>query len=81
MTGEREVKMAAGLYAMRDTARQVLGSKYTAKMAELGAVLKAVGEKSGRGPLAVAIDAANGASAMEQCCLLAAAVELAEPTQ
>ena len=76
---ERQVRMAARLYEMRDTARRLLGNDYTAKMAELGGALKTVADKTGREPLAVAIEAARDANGLTQCYILAAAVELAEP--
>jgi hypothetical protein len=77
---ERQVRMAARLYEMRDTARRLLGDDYTGKMAELGLALKTVAEKTGRQPLAVAIEAARVAHGLTQCYVLAAAVELAEPS-
>lgn len=76
---ERQVRMAARLYEMRDTAKRLLGQDYAPKMAELGAALKTVADKTGREPLAVAIEAARDAHGLTQCYLLAAAVELAEP--
>lgn len=76
---ERQVRMAARLYEMRDTARRLLGADYAAKMAELGGALKTVADKTDRQPLAVAIEAARDADGLAQCYILAAAVELAEP--
>lgn len=77
---ERQVRLAAQLYEMRDTAQRLLGGRYTAKMAELGAALRQVAERTGRQPLAIAIETARDASPVDVCCLLAAAVELAEPS-
>lgn len=77
---ERQVRMAARLYEMRDTARRLLGEGYGAKMAELGAALKTVADKTQREPLSVAIEAARDAHGLTQCYILAAAVELAEPS-
>lgn len=77
---ERQVRMAARLYEMRDTARRLLGEGYAAKMAELGAALKTVADKTQREPLSVAIEAARDAHGLTQCYILAAAVELAEPS-
>ena len=74
---ERQVRMAAQLYDMRDTARRLLGEQYAAKMAELGAVLKTVADKTQRDKLSVAIEAARDADGLTQCYILAAAVELA----
>lgn len=77
---ERQVRMAARLYEMRNAARRLLGDGYSAKMAELGGALKTVADKTQRQPLAVAIEAARDADGLAQCYILAAAVELAEPT-
>lgn len=77
---ERQVRMAARLYEMRDTARRLLGDGYAGKMAELGAALQTVADKTQREPLAVAIEAARDAHGLTQCYILAAAVELAEPS-
>jgi len=76
---ERQVRMAARLYEMRDTARRLLGDDYPAKMAELGKALSIAATLTARQPLAVAIEAARDADALAQCYILAAAVELAEP--
>lgn len=76
---ERQVRIAARLYEMRDTARRLLGADYAAHMAELGGALKTVADKTHRQPLAVAIEAARDAHGLTQCYLLAAAVELPEP--
>lgn len=78
---EQQVRMAARLYEMRDTARRLLGSSYGAKMAELGDALKTVAEKTNRQPLSVAIEAAREADGLTQCYLLAAVVELTEPNE
>lgn len=75
---ERQVRIAARLNEMRDTARRLLGVDYSAKMLELGAALTDVAEKTRRQPLAVAIEAARNADGLAQCYILAAAVELAE---
>jgi len=80
MEGERQVRMAARLYEMRDTARRLLGDKYGDKMAELGGALRQVADLTKREPLSVAIEAARDADGLTQCYVLAAAVELAEPS-
>ena len=77
---ERQVRMAAMLYEMRDTAQRLLGDDYATKMAELGAALTNVADKTQREPLSVAIEAARNSHGLTQCYLLAAAVELAEPS-
>lgn len=80
LADERQVRMAAWLYEMRDTARLLLGEGYAGKMDELGAALKTVADKTQREPLSVAIEAARDAHGLTQCYILAAAVELAEPS-
>lgn len=78
---EKQVRMGARLYEMRDAARRLLGESYAEKMAEVGLALKTVAEKTNRQPMSVAIEAARDANGLTQCYLLAAAVELAEPGQ
>lgn len=77
---EQQVKMAARLYEMRDTARRLLGDDYAATMGNLGTALQGVANATGRTPLSVAIEAAKSADGLKQCYFLAAAVELAEPS-
>jgi hypothetical protein len=78
---EHKVRMAARLYEMRDTARRLLGSEYAATMGNLGTALQGVAHATGREPLSVAIEAARDAHGLQQCYILAAAVELTEPTR
>ena len=54
--------------------------KYGDKMAELGSALRQVADLTKREPLSVAIEAARDADGLTQCYVLAAAVELAEPS-
>lgn len=78
---EQHVRMAAQLYQARETARQVLGDRFSTLMASLGADLTRRAEATGRQPLSIAIQAARSVSGMDAVILLAAAVELAEPSQ
>lgn len=78
---EQNVRMTAQLYQARDTARQVLGDRFSTLMASLGADLTRRAEATGRQPLSIAIQAARSVSGMDAVILLAAAVELAEPSQ
>jgi hypothetical protein len=82
MTGEQQAKMAAQLYDMRDKARRLLGDKYKAHMAELGKILKMTAERDKKSVLAVAIDVCKKREliGMDLMLVMAAAVELAEPT-
>ena len=79
---ERQVKMAAQLYEMRDKARRLLGEKYKPHMAELGKILTMTAERDKKEPLAVAIEVAKKREliGMDLMLVMAAAVELAEPT-
>lgn len=79
MADERQVRMAARLYEMRETARRLLGERYRDEMAKLGGALKQVAARTNRQPLSIAIEAARDADGLQQCYILAAAVELAEP--
>jgi hypothetical protein len=79
---EKQVKMAAELYGMRDKARRLLGDKYKPHMAELGKILTMTAERDKKEPLAVAIEVAKKRNliGMDLMLVMAAAVELAEPT-
>ena len=79
---EREVKMAAKLYEMRDTAKRLLGDKYTSHMATNGKILEATARRDKKTVLEVAIDVCKkpGITAMETIFIFSAAVELAEPS-
>jgi hypothetical protein len=80
---EKQVKMAAQLYYMRDTARRLLGDKYKPHMAELGKILKMTAERDKKEPLAVAIEVCKKREliGMDVMIVMAAAVELIEPTK
>jgi len=79
---ERQVKMAAQLYEMRDKARRLLGENYKPHMAELGKILTMTAERDKKEPLAVAIEVAQKRDliGMDLMLVMAAAVELTEPT-
>ena len=79
---EKQVTMAAQLYDMRDKARRLLGDKYKPHMAELGKILKMTAERDKKEPLAVAIEVCKKREliGMDLVMVMAAAVELAEPT-
>ncbi len=68
------------LYQTRDTARQLLGEHYPARMKELGAVLTRVAAGRKTSPFNAAQDVVRAAdlSGFEAIQLLAAAVELTE---
>lgn len=79
---EKQVKMAAQLYDMRDKARRLLGDKYKSHMAELGKILTMTAERDKKEPLAVAIEVCKKREliGMDLMMVMAAAVELAEPS-
>jgi hypothetical protein len=79
---EKQVTMAAQLYDMRDKARRLLGDKYKPHMAELGRILKMTAERDKKDTLAVAIEVCKTREliGMELMMVMAAAVELTEPT-
>ena len=74
--------MTAQLYDMRDTARRLMGDKYQPHMAELGKLLMRTAERDNKAPLAVAIEVCEkrGLIGMDLVMVMAAAVELADPT-
>lgn len=79
---EKQVKMAAQLYEMRDRARRLLGDKYRPHMAELGKILLMTARRDQKEPLAVAVEVCKKREliGMDLMMVMAAAVELAEPT-
>ena len=79
---EKQVTMSAQLYDMRDKARRLLGDKYKPHMAELGKILTMTAARDKKEPLAVAIEVAKKREliGMDLMMVMAAAVELAEPT-
>lgn len=82
MTTEKQVKTAARMYEMRDTAKRLLRDNYTPHMAKLGAILSTVAERRGIQPIKAAMEAAAqpGVSAMDVIMMMAAVVELTEPS-
>ena len=79
---EKQVQMAAQLYDMRDRARRLLGDKYKPHMAELGKILKMTAARDKKDPLSVASEVCKKRelSGMDLMMVMAAAVELTEPT-
>lgn len=82
MTNESQVKMAAKLYEMRDTAKRLLGDKYKDHMALNGKILQDTATRDKKTPLEIAIAVCKkpGITAIETIFIMSAAVELAEPT-
>ncbi len=79
---EKQVKMAAQLYDMRDKARRLLGDKYKPHMTELGRILTMTARKEGKSELQVAIDVCKKRNliGIDLMLIMAAAVELSEPS-
>lgn len=79
---EKQVTMAAQLYDMRDKARRLLGDNYRPHMAELGKILKMTADRDKKDALAVAIEVCKKREliGMDLMMVMAAAVELTEPT-
>lgn len=80
---QKQVALAAKLYEARDAMRRILGDKFAARMAELGAVIKSVAAKRNQNELQAAQDiiSAGELQGMDAVQLLAAAVELVEPSK
>lgn len=75
-----KVQMAAKLYECRDTARQLLGDQFGTKMEEFGATIKAVAEREGLQLIPAATQLANQTTGFTCILILAALVELIEPS-
>jgi hypothetical protein len=77
---EQQVRMATKLYECRDAARSLLGDKYQKRMQDLGAALTKLAERKGCSVVDAAIDTAKGYEGFDVVQILAAAVELTEPS-
>lgn len=79
---ERNVKMAAQLYEMRDAAKRILGERYRPHMEDIGKILQMTAERDGVSPLSVATDvcAKRKLVGIDLMIVMAAAVELIEPS-
>lgn len=77
---EQHVDMTAQLYAARRSARIILGDRFEPVMVDLGRALKQIADAKKVSVLSAAILAAKGSSGMQAVQILAAAVELAEPS-
>lgn len=80
---QQQVQMAAKLYELRDRAKTLLGDKYKPHMADLGKILKATAERDGKDVLSVATEVCKKRRliGMDLMMVMAAAVELTEPTE
>jgi len=78
----QQIQLAAKLYEARDAMRSLLGDRYAARMAELGGVLKKVAARDSSNEIQAAqtVIRAIDAQGFDAVQLLAAAVELVEPS-
>jgi hypothetical protein len=81
MSAESAIKVAAKLYECRDTARSLLGAHYAGDMAKWGRLIGALSKKRGCSELDAAKGLADEAGGMGAVLILAAYVELSEPSQ
>ncbi len=79
---EKHVQITAQLYDIRAKMRRLLGEEYPARMAGIGKIISAVAAAGGTSELQAAIKICNDPEllALDRIAVLAAAVELVEPT-
>lgn len=84
MATEQQVKIAARIYEARDTAKRLLGDKYAAKIAEwqdaIRFYMKSTGLDGIHSVMELVSAAQRDGDAMPQMLLLAAYVEMIEPS-
>ena len=80
MATEKQVRMTSQLYEIRDTMRSLLGAKYKSEIEEVGKGLEAIAARQNISPLQLAIRAGKVLNGYELFMVLAAAVELSEPS-
>ena len=79
---EKQVKIAARLYELRDRAKLLLGDAYKPRMAELAKIMEDTAKQNGKTVLDVAIAVAEKRRliGMDLMLVMAAAVEHDEPS-
>jgi len=81
----RTVQIAAKLYEMRDGAKLVLGDRYGEEMRRLRVVIEAVQKRHGISSIAAGTKICSLApvvsDGLEVICIMAAAVEMIEPSE
>ncbi|MCU7372810.1 hypothetical protein PEC18_18585 [Paucibacter sp. O1-1] len=79
---ERHIRMAAELYGARDTAKRLLGAGFKERMASFAEVINKVADRKACSSMQAAIEIAKqpGVSDIERVMVLAAVVELVEPS-
>jgi len=79
---QHQVRLAAQLYEMRDTARRLLGAKFKAQMATYGDVVKKVAAQHKESEVLAAMRIAKHpeCTPTETVMVMAALVEMTEPS-
>ena len=82
VAAESKIKLASRLYGMRETAKELLGADYLERMAEFGAILSETAAREKKDVIQVAVEVCKqpGCGPLETITVMAAAVELVEPT-
>lgn len=80
VVADRATGITPKLYACRDAARWLLGDGYRHRMSELGTALRSTASAANCGVLQAAADAARGVEGIDALQIVAAAVELLEPS-
>lgn len=79
---QKAIQIAAKLYETRDTIKRLLGDRYRERMNELGRALQKIAARKGKDVLMTAKEICSdpGMTGMEIGQIMAAAVELLEPS-
>jgi len=79
---QQAIQTAAKLYETRDAMKLLLGDKYKERMAELGGAIQKIAARKGKDVLMTAKEICSdpGMTGMEKIQIMAAAVELLEPS-
>ena len=82
MAAESKIKIASRLYEMREAAKELLGVDYLERMHEFGAILSETAAREKKDVLQVAVEVCKepGCVPLETITVMAAAVELVEPS-
>ena len=80
MAAVTAIHLTPKLYACRDAARWLLGDHYPQRMSELGSALSNTAKSANCNVLQAATNAARGTDGLDAMQILAAAVELVEPS-
>jgi hypothetical protein len=81
MNTMNSVQMAAKLYQCRDSAKTLMGDKYKAEIAKFSELIAAQAKRDGCSELSAATDLAAKAGGFGAVYMLAAYVELVEPSE